>query len=179
MSDIITAIKGQATSISADENVTFTIDEMIKRSRLLMRHELLNSGIKLNVITDPSEEISLRGDINNLVQVIGNLINNAIFAQKSGGEIDICVEHDSEYVNISVCDRGEGISDKVMSKLFKSMVTSKGTLGTGLGLYVSNAVIRSKFNGNMWCKNREGGGSIFGFSIPLDMVQISRTSHAK
>ena len=179
MSDIITAIKGQATSISADENVTFTIDEMIKRSRLLMRHELLNSGIKLNVITDPLEEISLRGDINNLVQVIGNLINNAIFAQKSGGEIDICVEHDSEYVNISVCDRGEGISDKVMSKLFKSMVTSKGTLGTGLGLYVSNAVIRSKFNGNMWCKNREGGGSIFGFSIPLDMVQISRTSHAK
>lgn len=175
MSDIITTIKGQATTISADDTVTFTIDEMIKRSRLLMRHELLNSGIKLNVISDATEEISLRGDINNMVQVIGNLINNAIFAQKSGGEIDICVEHDDEFVNISVRDRGEGISEQVRSKLFKSMVTSKGTLGTGLGLYVSNAVIRGKFNGNMWCENREGGGSIFGFSIPLDMVHISST----
>ena len=175
MSDIITTIKGQATTISADDTVTFTIDEMIKRSRLLMRHELLNSGIKLNVISDATEEISLRGDINNMVQVIGNLINNAIFAQKSGGEIDICVDHDEEFVNISVRDRGEGISEQVRSKLFKSMVTSKGTLGTGLGLYVSNAVIRGKFNGNMWCENREGGGSIFGFSIPLDMVHISST----
>ncbi|MBQ6789062.1 MAG: PAS domain S-box protein [Clostridia bacterium] len=174
MSDIITAIKGQATNISTEDEVTFTIDEMIKRSRLLMRHELLNSGIKLNVSYNAYEEISLRGDINNLVQVIGNLVNNAIFAQKSGGTIDICVEHDEENLLIIVKDRGEGISDKVMSKLFKSMVTSKGTLGTGLGLYISNAVIRTKFNGRMWCENREGGGSIFGISIPLDIVQIKK-----
>ena len=174
MSDIITAIKGQATNISTEDEITFTIDEMIKRSRLLMRHELLNSGIKLNVSYNAYEEISLRGDINNLVQVIGNLINNAIFAQKSGGTIDICVEHDAENLSIIVKDRGEGISDKVMSKLFKSMVTSKGTLGTGLGLYISNAVIRTKFNGRMWCENREGGGSIFGISIPLDIVHIKK-----
>ena len=179
MSDIITAIKGQATTISADEEMTFTVDEMIKRSQLLMRHEILNSGIKLNVINDTSEEISLRGDINNMVQVIGNLINNAIFAQKSGGEIDICVDHDENFVSISVRDRGEGISDQVKSKLFKSMVTSKGTQGTGLGLYVSNAVIRGKFNGNMWCKDRDGGGSIFGFSIPLEMVYINSASPVK
>jgi signal transduction histidine kinase len=75
-------------------------------------------------------------------------------------------------LKISVLDRGEGISDKVMGKLFKSMVTSKGTLGTGLGLYISNAVIESKFNGKMWCENRKGGGSIFGISIPLEMVNF-------
>ena len=174
MSDIITAIKGQATNISTEDEVTFTIDEMIKRSRLLMRHELLNSGIKLNVSYNAYEEIALRGDINNLVQVIGNLVNNAIFAQKSGGTIDICVEHDAENLYIIVKDRGEGISEKVMHKLFKSMVTSKGTLGTGLGLYISNAVIRTKFNGRMWCENREGGGSIFGIAIPLDIVHIKK-----
>ena len=69
-------------------------------------------------------------------------------------------------------DRGTGISDKVLEKLFKSMVTSKGTMGTGLGLYFSNAVIRGKFNGSMWAENREGGGSIFGISIPLEQVEI-------
>jgi len=174
MSDIITAIKGQATNISTDDTTTFTIDEMLKRSMLLMRHELLNSGCQLKIQKNEEEAISLRGDINNLVQVMGNLLTNAIFAQKEkkNGEIEIEVKHDQENLFIIVKDRGTGISDKVLEKLFKSMVTSKGTMGTGLGLYFSNAVIRGKFNGSMWAENREGGGSIFGISIPLEQVEI-------
>lgn len=179
MSDIITAIKGQAVTISTDKNITFSIDEMLKRSRLLMRHELLNSGCRLNVVKDESEVISLQGDINNLVQVVGNLINNAIFAQKDNpnGEIEIEVKHDAQELQIIVKDRGTGISDTVMEKLFKTMVTSKGTMGTGLGLYISNAVIRNKFNGSMWCRNREDGGCMMGISIPLELVSITRTTN--
>ena len=45
-------------------------------------------------------------------------------------------------------------------------------MGSGLGLYISNAVVRGKFNGNMWGKNREGGGSVFGIEIPLELVHI-------
>ena len=78
-----------------------------------------------------------------------------------------------------VKDRGTGISPNVLDKLFKSMVTSKGTMGTGLGLYISNVVIRGKFNGEMWGENREGGGSIFGISIPLEMVQIKEIPQNK
>ncbi|MBP3334040.1 MAG: hypothetical protein J6M35_08355 [Clostridia bacterium] len=176
MSDIITAIKGQAANISTDDKVTFTIDEMLKRSQLLMRHELLGSGCRLNIIYDKSEEISLEGDINNLVQVIGNLLSNSIYAQKQtgGGEIEIEICHDESNLKILVKDRGTGISPKVLDKLFKSMVTSKGIMGTGLGLYISNAVIRSKFKGEMWGENREGGGSIFGISIPLEMIHIRK-----
>lgn len=181
MSDIITAIKGQATNISTDENVTFTIDEMIKRSMLLMRHELLNSGCRVIVNYDRNEEISLSGDINNLVQVVGNLLNNAIYAQKQkgGGEIEIEVCNEKENLKILVKDRGTGISPNVLEKLFKSMVTNKGTLGTGLGLYISNAVIRGKFNGEMWGENREGGGSIFGISIPIELVHIRKIERVK
>ena len=176
MSDIITAIKGQAANISTDEKVTFTIDAMIKRVRLLMRHELLNSGCNLVITSPEDEEISLEGDINNLVQVIGNLLSNSIFAQKQkgGGNIEIEVCHDVEKLKIIVKDRGCGISPNVLDKLFKSMVTNKGTMGTGLGLYISNAVIRSKFNGEMWGENREGGGSIFGIAIPLESVHIRK-----
>ncbi len=176
MSDIITAIKGQAANISTDEKVTFTIDEMLKRSRLLMRHEFLNSGCKLNIVYDATEEISLQGDINNLVQVIGNLLSNAIYAQKQtgGGEIEIEICHDEEKLKIIVKDRGPGISESTLAKLFKSMTTTKGTMGTGLGLYISNAVIRGKFNGEMWGENREGGGAVFGIAIPLDMVHIRK-----
>ncbi|MBQ6905968.1 MAG: PAS domain S-box protein [Clostridia bacterium] len=179
MSDIITAIKGQAANISTDDKITFTIDEMLKRCTLLMRHELLNSGCRLNITYDKSEEISLQGDINNLIQVIGNLLSNSIYAQKQvgGGDIDLVVKHDDTNLEILVNDRGTGVPENVLAKLFKSMVTSKGALGTGLGLYMSNAVIRGKFNGEMWGENREGGGSTFGIRIPLDIVHI-RTATA-
>ena len=52
------------------------------------------------------------------------------------------------------------------------MVTSKGAMGTGLGLYISNVVIKGKFNGKLWMEDREGGGSIFGIAIPLEKVHI-------
>ena len=84
-----------------------------------------------------------------------------------------------ENLKILVKDRGTGISPNVLEKLFKSMVTNKGTLGTGLGLYISNAVIRGKFNGKMWGENREGGGSIFGISIPIELVHIRKIERVK
>ncbi len=174
MSDIITAIKGQAANISTDEKSTFTIEEMIKRSTLLMRHELLNSGCRLKVDYVQKKEILLQGDINNLIQVVDNLLSNAIYAQKQvgGGEIEIQIDYDAENLKIAVMDRGSGISPNVKEKLFKTMVTSKGTMGTGLGLYISNVVIKGKFSGTMWVRDRAGGGSIFGISIPRELVQI-------
>ena len=174
MSDIITAIKGQATNIGTDEKSTFTLEEMLKRSTLLMRHELLNSGCQLNINNDLDKTISLQGDINNLIQVVDNLLSNAIFVQKEagGGVIDIDIYHDQENLHIAIKDRGKGVSPNIKEKLFKTMVTSKGTMGTGLGLYISNVVIKGKFRGHLWVKDREGGGSIFGIAIPLELVQI-------
>lgn len=175
MSDIIAAIRGQATNISTDEQSTFTIDEMMKRSSLLLRHELLNNGCILKTVYDQNQSIFLRGDINNLIQVINNLLSNAIYAQHQhagGGEIEVHFYLDQDYLNIAVKDRGAGISPQVKDKLFKAMVTSKGAMGTGLGLYISNVVIKSKFKGSMWMRDREGGGSIFGISIPRENVYI-------
>lgn len=174
MSDIITAIKGQAANISTDENSTFTIDEMMKRSMLLMRHELLNSGCRLKLDYDQKRTISLQGDVNNLIQVVNNLLSNAIDAQRQtgGGEIDVAIYEEDNHLQIAIKDRGKGVSPHVREKLFKNMVTSKGTKGTGLGLYISNIVVKGKFGGTMWVRDREGGGSVFGIAIPLDRVQI-------
>ena len=176
MSDIITAIKDQARQISADENITFTISEVLRRCTLLMRHELMNSGCQLTHVYDDTEEITLQGDVNNLVQVIGNLLSNAIYAQKqvAAGEIELEIYHDDKQLYIKVKDRGPGISEKVASQLFKNMITTKGSMGSGLGLFISNTVIRGKFKGSMWGENREGGGSIFGIAIPLEVVQIRK-----
>ena len=78
MSDIITAIKGQAANAVTYEDGTFTMSEVLKRSLLLMRHELLQGSCQMVTEYDRSKEITLKGDINNLIQVLDILLSNAI-----------------------------------------------------------------------------------------------------
>ncbi|MGI5970974.1 MAG: histidine kinase N-terminal 7TM domain-containing protein [Oscillospiraceae bacterium] len=176
MSDIITAIKGQAANASTSAEDVFTLDELIKRSTLLMRHELMINGCHLVPEYDPNTEIVLNGDINNLIQVLNNLISNAIYAEKltNGDKIYIGIEQDDTHLSLYVRDTGPGVEPRVKQRLFKEMVTSKGSAGTGLGLYISNAVVRGKFGGYMWVRDVPSGGAIFGFAIPLDRISISR-----
>ena len=171
MSDIITTIKGQATSVGTSDASYFTLDELIKRTALLMRHELMSGGCTLITEYKNTQNITLHGDINNLIQVLGNLVSNAIFAQKQngGGRIVLGSEQVGDQVKIYVKDNGPGISPTIRNRLFKEMVTNKGTQGSGLGLYISNTVVHGKFNGTMWCEDNPAGGAIFGMTIPLQI----------
>lgn len=181
MSDIITAIKGQATNAALTQEATFPLDELIKRAQLLMRHELFSGNCRLITEFGPWKEVTLHGDINNLVQVLNNLISNAIDAQKQvgGGDIVIGAKRDEESFQIYVKDSGPGVSPGVRRKLFKEMVTSKGTHGTGLGLYISNAMIRGKFGGSMWVEDNPDGGAVFTISIPSRLVAITNAEEKK
>jgi two-component system sensor histidine kinase HupT/HoxJ len=175
MSDIITAIKGQAAHASASEDSTFTVDELIKRVSLLMRHELMSGGCQLVCESAIKDDIILHGDVNNLIQVLNNLISNAVYSQRQagGGKIVLGVGKIDSDLRISVRDTGSGVDPRVREKLFREMTTSKGTQGTGLGLYISSAVVRGKFGGSMWLEDNPGGGAIFGISIPLENVTLS------
>jgi signal transduction histidine kinase len=170
MSEIITAIKGQASTVGAYEESTFALDEVIKRTTLLMRHELVSSGCVLQAECLNGEgEITLRGDINNLIQVLCNLISNAIYAHKQTGQsiITVGMEETGGMLSLYVKDRGGGIPERVRGRLFKEMVTSKGAQGSGLGMYISQAVVRGKFGGQMWARDNPEGGAIIGMTIPL------------
>ncbi len=73
MSDIITAVKGQAVTLSESDTIYFTIDELVKRVDILMKHELKNAIVYLNIGVKIDENLALKGDINSLVQVIKNI----------------------------------------------------------------------------------------------------------
>lgn len=172
MSDIITAIKGQAAHASASDDSTFSLSDLLKRVSLLMRHELISGGCQLLSEGDLHGDFTLHGDINNLIQVLNNLISNAIYAQNKvgGGVIVLGVHREEENLKIYVRDTGPGVEPRVRDRLFREMITSKGTQGTGLGLYISNAVVRGKFDGTMWVEDNPVGGTVFGLSIPLENV---------
>ena len=179
MSEIITAIKGQATTATNIESSVFTVDEVFKRVELLMRHELKRTRHVLKVEYNDQRDTSIQGDINNLIQVLDNLISNAIQAQENPGEIVLGVSRDQEYLKIYVKDRGPGVSEQAKSRLFKEMFTSKGIHGTGLGLYISQAVAHGNFGGTLWYEDNPGGGAIFGMSIPLERTTHSITTQLR
>ena len=171
MSDIITAVKGQAVTLSEVQNVSFDIEELLKRVDILMKHELKNALIYLRVSVNVPENTTLNGDINSLVQVINNMISNSIQAYDGKPEqnIDLSVSFadDNKNIVIAVKDYGPGLSDKVKSKLFNEMITTKGKNGTGLGLYMSYSTIKAHFNGDIKFESENGKGTTFYIILPL------------
>ena len=169
MSDVITAVKGQAVTLSNEEDISFTIGELLKRVDILMKHELKNAIVYLNIALKVDENLLLKGDVNSLVQVINNMISNSIQAYNGKPEqkIDLIVERENNNLTISVKDYGSGMSKKVKDKLFKEMITTKGKNGTGLGLYMSYSTVRAHFNGDISVESEENKGTTFTITIPV------------
>ncbi len=170
MSDIITAVKGQAVTLSESDAVHFTLDELVKRVDILMKHELKNAIVYLNIGIKTDEKTILNGDINSLVQVINNMISNSIQAYngKTEQNIDLIIDKKDNNIVISVKDYASGLPKKVQEKLFKEMITTKGKNGTGLGLYMSYSTIRAHFNGDIKFETEEGKGTTFYIILPLN-----------
>lgn len=169
MSDIITAVKGQAVTLSENEQDSFTIQELMKRVNILMKHELKNALIDMNVQINTDDLTILHGNVNSLVQVINNMISNAIQAYngETNKPIDLIVSKNDSNIIISIQDYGCGMTDEVKDKLFKEMITTKGKNGTGLGMFMSYSTIRGHFNGNITFESEAGKGTKFDIVLPL------------
>ena len=169
MSDVITAVKGQAVALSATTPMNFTLNDLLKQVDILMRHELKNALITLNIHNEVGNDVQLYGNINSLVQVINNIISNAIQAYQgqTNKDIDLTISKDGSNLVISIQDYGVGMSKEVQDKLFKSMVTTKGKNGTGLGLFMSYSNIKAHFNGDITFKSEINKGTTFSIILPL------------
>lgn len=169
MSDIITTVKGQAVaSLSTDDTEEFTVAELIKRVNILMKHELKNAYIYLNVLMKIDENQIIHGNVNVLVQVVNNMISNAIqaYAGKHDQNIQLEISNIDNYINISITDFAGGLPKEVQDRLFKEMVTTKGKNGTGLGLYMSYSNIKAHFGGDITYQTEDGKGTTFNILIP-------------
>src|SRR6476620_2783829 len=122
-----------------------------------------------------AKPIYLLADKMRITQVISNLLSNAIkftSAEEEGGIIKIIVEKkcdkdEAKKVSIHIIDSGSGIDSSILPHLFSKFAT-KSFHGTGLGLFISNNIIKAH-GGYMWAKNNnEDGkkGATFGFSLP-------------
>lgn len=166
MENIVNSLKEQIVVINSGQEEKFTIDELFRNIVNLSAQELQQNNCNLNIENDSTSTIV--GNMNALIQVIENLISNSIHSYNSQkGTIELKAIENSSHITISVTDHGKGISEEIKQKLFKRMITDKGNIGTGLGLYLSYNTIISKFSGDMYFESAEGKGSTFYIKIPI------------
>ncbi len=108
-----------------------------------MQHELSKNCCRYRQYIRVDRETKIVGDINSMVQVLDNIIVNAIQSYDgAGGDISIRVTEEDGKLIMAVGDSGKGIPDSVKERLFKEMITTKGKHGTGLGLYMSHSTVK-------------------------------------
>lgn len=143
-------------------------DDMSTRARTQRR--LLN-------VTIPSDLPTIAADRGSLSEVFSNLIDNAIKYSKEGGTINVVAKASGDQVELSVEDFGVGMPSNVMSNLFTKFYRShrsrESVAGTGIGLYISKAIVESH-GGNILVKSREGMGSTFTIILPTYQMMAEK-----
>lgn len=133
--------------------------------------EKYNVSIKLN---DPRPEIYVRADPDRLMQVLTNLISNAVKFSNPGGVIELSIKSIHHDVRVEVKDHGAGIPIDFQSRIFQkfSQADSSNTRvkgGSGLGLNISKAIIEKHY-GSMSFHSAPGRGATFYFDLPMEGV---------
>ncbi|WP_242695750.1 PAS domain-containing sensor histidine kinase [Desertivirga brevis] len=110
------------------------------------------------------------GDESQIVQVIKNLISNAIKYSPEGKEVIVTIFVVSDFIKISVTDFGVGIRPEEQSRIFQRFYrvteTQKAFPGMGMGLYVCEQIVKNH-GGTLWVDSEPGKGSTFSFTLPL------------
>jgi signal transduction histidine kinase len=129
-----------------------------------------DAGIQLT--GDIPKDLQVTGDAQRLTQVVYNLLNNALKFTPEGGRVELLARRDDGHVLVTVRDSGTGLTSQQIERLFQPFSQvhehQQTTLsGTGLGLYLSRALVE-KHGGEIWCESDgPGKGSSFHFRLPL------------
>jgi two-component system NtrC family sensor kinase len=142
------------------------VNEVIRQWLVLLRSqkEFKNITIEEHLTEDLPR---VKGDSNQLQQVLVNLSLNACEAMPRGGTLSIFSSKDDTNVIISVADTGSGIKKENLESIYDPFFTTKPVgKGTGLGLSVTYGIVR-QHGGTMEVKSKEGEGTTFTIYLPI------------
>ena len=149
------------------------LEEMIYQVMQEFEIILNDKNIKIEM-QEVKIDSSLVCDAEKIMQVLRNLLSNSIKFTPEGKKIGMALNYDSEdnnYLCFCISDEGVGIPEdelgSIFSKFIQSSKTKDGSGGTGLGLPISEEIVKQHF-GTISAVNAEGGGAKFCFTIPVD-----------
>jgi signal transduction histidine kinase len=125
---------------------------------------------RLLTVSFPDDLPTIAADSASIGQVLGNLIDNAIKYSNEGGVIKVIAKTNGDFVDISIEDNGIGMPESVVSQLFQKFYRShrsrETVAGSGIGLYISKAIVESH-GGKISVRSEDGHGSTFTVSLPI------------
>jgi signal transduction histidine kinase len=161
-------------------NIKDAVDEVLVEMEELLNSKTLHIEQKIE-----TKKLSAEFDKIRIMQVMMNLISNAIKFTASGRIITVIYrdskipigKNEFDGIEVSVEDNGIGIPkgelEAVFDKFVQSSKTRSGSGGTGLGLAISREII-SAHKGIIWAENRDGGGARFAFMIPYETIKMKK-----
>ncbi len=143
------------------------INDVVQESLRVMRSDLLNRDVTVD--TDLADALpAVSGDRNQLQQVLLNFMMNgcdAMHNQLTGRRLLLQTQRAAQgRIEISVADRGAGIADADLERIFEPFVTTKSQ-GLGLGLAICRSIVEAH-GGRLWASNNAHGGATLHFELP-------------
>lgn len=145
------------------------LNQVITRVLTLASSEIAENRVTVKLDLDPDLPLVIAHP-DAMQQVMANLVANANDAMAEGGELVIATRADASVVEVSVTDSGAGIEDQHLPHIFEAFYTTKpGVNGVGLGLFVSEGIVRGH-RGELRVESKVGVGTRFVMRLPRETL---------
>lgn len=134
----------------------------------LFERDAADRGVLLG-LDRPAESLCVTGDEERLVQVLANLLGNALRFTERGGQVTLGARRNGNEIEIHVRDNGTGIPASELHRIFDRYWTVRRNApkgGTGLGLAIARGIVEAH-GGRLWAESTPGVGSTFRFTVPV------------
>jgi CheY-like chemotaxis protein len=144
------------------------VPRMLEEALAVWESLAAQKSLGINCECPSADELDLDCDPNRILQVLNNLVGNAIKFTEPGGSIHVRVEPRANDVCFSVTDSGPGIPEADLPHIFDRFTRASTTArrGTGLGLSIAKGIVEAH-GGRIWVESQAGVGSTFYFTLPL------------
>ena len=165
------------------ERIDFDLAEVLSTARAMVLTQAQQKGLRLTIHIAPQTPLRLHGSRNHLEEILLNLLGNAVkFTEK--GYVTLAAhpvtENNRTFIRFMVSDTGIGIAPHAVGKIFESFTQADETIinrfgGTGLGLTICRQLIEV-MGGRIGVESREGYGSCFWFTLPMEAAETQEAS---
>jgi len=144
------------------------VREVVDETLAFVAPECKKRGIAVSRVVSEGAPRRILADRDQLVQILFNLVHNAMQAQPNGGSIDVRLgAGEDRTLLVEVRDQGPGVDPEVRGRVFDPFVTTKKSEGgTGLGLAIVDGMVR-ELGGRVEVDDAPGGGACFRVTIPM------------
>jgi hypothetical protein len=157
--------------VEADEFTTapdkIDLADVARRAAGILAVRAQERGIRISVT--PDEPVPAIGEFRRVLQVLLNLLGNAIRYAPEGSAVTLKVDRKKDRAQVTVVDKGEGLTPEQAERAFEKFerLGRSGDGGSGLGLYISRRLARA-MNGDLTVKSTPGKGARFTLDLPAD-----------